>query len=271
MRADEISSHRISRRALAYVLFRKIFMSADYVLKFPCEVRKDIPEEKLVVLVGYMNLAEHLMKQIRQQDPSVSTDTILNKYEVHVSQTRPDGTRHQIPMTILELLKAAQPIREYRAHCNDCRANISDTAFGCIAKINYPIRSEVEEWLLRRLPDDVNDPELATLFRFLSDLDIDGAHVDASRSNIFELQQGLVRRWGSGSQQKQISSSQLIHMLLFGGDIAPPQANLYTRLLGLSTVLSEAHPPSSNIEQFKTFMCATVMAGRLNARISVDY
>ena len=31
-------------------------MAADYVLKFPCEVRKNVPEAKLVALVGYMSL-----------------------------------------------------------------------------------------------------------------------------------------------------------------------------------------------------------------------
>lgn len=246
-------------------------MSADFVLKFPCEVRKQVPEEKLIALVGYMHLAEYAMKQIRESDPSLSTEAILNKFEIHVSQTRPDGTRQQVPVTIIEMLKLAQPIRQYRSHCADCRANIADRDFGCIAKINYPIRAEVEEWLLARLPENINDPDLATLFRFLADLDIDGAHVDQARSQLFELPRALVRRWSDGSQQKQINSSQLIHMLVFGGDIAAQQAGLYTRLLGLSNVLQEQHVPSSNIEQFKTFMCAVVMGGRLGAKISVDY
>jgi hypothetical protein len=35
-------------------------------------------------------------------------------------------------------------------------------------------------------------------------------------------------------------------------------------------VLSDAHPPSGNIEQFKTLMCAIVMSGRLAAKITVD-
>ena len=59
-------------------------------------------------------------------------------------------------------------------------------------------------------------------------------------------------------------------MLAFGGPLGPEQAQLYTRLLGLDTILKERHPPSDQIEQFKTFFCALVMAGRLNAALDVD-
>ncbi|QBB70997.1 hypothetical protein ELE36_11910 [Pseudolysobacter antarcticus] len=245
-------------------------MAVDYVLKFPCEVRKNVPEEKLVTLVGYMSLAEFAVAEIRKSNPAVPMETILGKYEVHVNQTRPDGTTVQTPMTVGQLVAQAQSISQYRAQCSPCRANIADRPFGCIAKINYPISKESEQWLLSRLPNDSNDTNLVTLFRFLSDVKIDGRPVDTMRERLFELKEPLVRRWGVWPDQKQVTSSQIIHMLAFGGDIGPQQAALYTKLLGLAAVLSEPHPPSSNIEQFKTLMCAIVMSGRLNSAISVD-
>ncbi|GHU36437.1 hypothetical protein AGMMS50256_33020 [Betaproteobacteria bacterium] len=244
-------------------------MALDYVLQFPCEVRKNVPEPKLVALVGYMSLAEFAVAEIRKSNPTVPMETILGKYEVRVSQTRPDGTAEQVPMTVGQLVALAQPIGQYRGHCSTCRANIADRPFGCIAKINYPIPKESEEWLLSRLPGDMKDPNLL-LFRFLSDLKIDGRPVDAMRPRLFELAVPVVRRWGGPPEPKQVTSSQIIHMLAFGGNIGPQQAALYTKLLGLTSVLSDPHPPSSNIEQFKTLMCAIVMAGRLNAGISVD-
>lgn len=245
-------------------------MAAEYVLKFLCEVRKSVPEAKLVALVGYMSLAEFGVGEIRKSNPDMPMETILGKYEVHVSQRRPDGTTHQVPMTIGQLVELAEPIGQYRRHCPDCRANIADRPFGCIAKINYPIRKESEEWLLSRLPGDMNDPNLSLLFRYLADLEIDGRPIDEMRPRLFELTRPLVRRWGTPSGQKQVTSSQILHMLVFGGDIVPQQASLYTKLLGLTSVLSDPHPPSSNIEQFKTLMCAIVMSGRLNAEISFD-
>jgi len=244
-------------------------MAVDYVLKFPCEVRKNVPEAKLAALVGYMSLAEFAVAEIRKSNPSAPMEAIL-KYEVQVSQARPDGTAQQVPTTIAQLVALAQPLGQYRAHCLNCRANIADRPFGCIAKINYPIRKESEEWLLSRLPSDVKDPNLSLLFRFVSDLGIDGHPVDAMRPRLFELKAPMVRRWGAPPDQKQLTSSQIIQMLAFGGNIGPQQATLYTKLLGLTSVLSDPHPPSSNIEQFKTLMCAIVMSGRLNAEISVE-
>lgn len=245
-------------------------MALDYVLQLPCEVRKNVPETRLVALVGYMSLAEFAVAEIRKSNPTVPMETILDKYEVRVSQTRPDGTAEQVPMTVGQLVALAQPIGQYRGHCPPCRANIADRPFGCIAKINYPIRRESEEWLLSRLPGDMKDPNLLLLLRFLSDLKIDGRAVDAMRPKLFELTEPVVRRWGALPEQKQVTSSQIIHMLAFGGNIGPQQAALYTKLFGLTSVLSDPHPPSSNIEQFKTLMCAIVMAGRLNVGISVD-
>jgi hypothetical protein len=219
-------------------------MAFDYVLKFPCEVRKSVPEAKLVALVRYMSLAEFAVAEIRRSNPNVAMETILGKYEVHVSQSRPDGTATQVPMTIGQLVALAQPVRQYLGHCQKCPANIAARPFGCIAKINYPLKKESEEWLLSRLPANVADPNLSLLFRFLSDLEI-------------------------GSAQ-QVTSSQMLQILAFSGDIAPQQAALYTKLLGLNSVLSNPHPPSDNIEQFKTLMCAVVMSGRLTAEINVD-
>ena len=244
-------------------------MALDYVLQFPCEVRKNVPEAKLVALVGYMSLAEFAVAEVRKSSANLPMETI-GQYEVSASQTRPDGTVEQVPMTIEQLIALAQPIAQFRGNCPPCAANIADRAFGCIAKINYPIRKESEEWLLSRLPDDIKDPNLLLLLRCLSNLEIDGRPVEAMRPRLCELKQPVVRRWGAPPEQRQVTSSQIIHMLAFGGNIEPQQAVLFTNLLGLTSVLSDPHPPSANIEQFKTLMCAIVMAGRLKAGISVD-
>ena len=244
-------------------------MAFDYVLEFPCEVRKVVPEAKLVALVGYRSLVEFAVAEIRRQIPDASMEAILG-YTVQASQSRPDGTTTQVPMTIGELIALAKPIDQHKAHCQKCPANIAARPFGCIAKINYPLRKESEEWLLSRLTGDMTDPNLMLLFRFLSEIEVDGRPSDTMRARLFELQNPVVRRWGLPPSQNQVTSSQIIQLLLFASHIAPQQAALYTKLLGLNSVLSDPHPPSGNIEQFKTLMCAFVMAGRLNAMIRVE-
>lgn len=246
-------------------------MALDYVLRFPCEVRKQVGEDKLTTLVGYMSLAEFAVAQVRKANPDESMENILGKYQVQVQQTRPDGTVTPAPMTIGQLVAQAKAIGPHRAHCADCRANVADRPFGCIAKVNYPIRRETEEWLLARLPADAAHPNLQLLLRFLPEFQVDGRRVDAIRERLFEQKQPLARRWTTANGERQITSSQMLELLGFGGSIGPDQADLYARMLGLAGVLSEAHPPSDQIEQFKTLMCAIVMTGRLRAELHIDY
>ena len=247
-------------------------MAIDYSLNFNCDAKSNIPEEKFLLLVRGMALAEYSVQRIRQQHPDWSIQQILNDVEVNFVQTRPNGKIEEAPITIGELVARAEPLRKFKDQCKNCRANISDRSFGCVAKINYPIKKESEEWLVSRLPDDEKDPSLQVLFEFLNDLEIDGAKVDKARerAKLFELKQGAVKKWGGMFSKRKITSSQIIECMLFGGNIVPDQARLYTKILRLESVLSEPHPPSSNIEQFKTYMCAIVMAGRLNAGIKID-
>lgn len=245
-------------------------MAVDFVLQFPCEVRKRIPEAKLVELVGYRALAEFAVGEIRKTDPNVPLETLLDKYQIRVSQSRPDGTTEQVPMTVGQVAALARPLEPFRAQCGPCRANVADRPFGCIGKINYPIRKESEAWLLSRLPADAQDPGLSKLFQLFVDFRIDGKPVDGVRDRLCESKEPLVRRWMTASGVRAVSSSQILQMLAFVGAIVPPQAQAYTFVLGLERVLSDPHPPSANIEQFKTFMCAVVMAGRLDADIRVQ-
>lgn len=244
-------------------------MALDYVLNYPCEVRKAIPDIKLSLFVGYKSLVDFAVAEIRKSNPSISNEIIKN-YQIGVSQRRPDGITEQVPMRIGDLMERVQSIDKYKVYCSDCRACVADREFGCYAKINYPIKREVEEWLLARLPDDPNNPDLLLLFRYLSDLKIDGRPIDQLRSQIFEAKSSLRRGWESKEGLKIISSSQIIYVLAFGGKIGPQQSLLYTKIFNLAGVLSEKHPPSSNIEQFKTLICAIVMSAQLQSEIEFD-
>lgn len=248
-------------------------MAIDYDLQMPCEVRKSMPEAKLLAMVRHLEIAEFAIEKLKVTEPKSDMNAILNNYKIEIAVNEPDGTAREMPVTIAQILAMVAPLENLKHNCAPCRANVSDRNFGCIAKINYPVSTEAEEWLLARLPDDVKSPSLSLLFKFLADLEIDGSPVDSfrNRPKMFVSKSSAVRTWGGWFDKKKISSSQLLHMLAFGGTIGPEQAQLYTKLFNLSSILSESHPPSPQIEQFKTFFCAIVMAGRLNAKILVDY
>lgn len=247
-------------------------MAIDYVLRMPCEVRNAFPEEKLVSMVRQWGIADFAIGKLRQAYPGEDIRTLAEKYTVEVAVNGPDGTARRTPMTVAQIMSMVSPLGGVRQHCGPCRANVSDRHFGCIAKINYPISRETETWLLARLPDDENNPDLALLFKFLADLQIDGAPVDAlrNRDTMFEAKTAPFRTWGAIFDRRKITSSQILHMLAFGGAIGPQQAQLYTRMLGLGSVLTQPHPKSDQVEQFKTFFCGVVMAGRLNVPIDVS-
>ena len=247
-------------------------MPVDFSLQLPCEVRKAMPEPKLVSMVRHRTLAEFAQAQYKAAHPEMDDQAIRKRVTLDIMMKMPDGTAREMPAPLVEIFGMTKELDAWRAKCPTCRANVSDRAFGCIGKINYPIAPEAESWLLSRLPADPQDAALTLLFKFLADLDIDGLLVDKARSkaHLFAQRRSAIRHWGDGVARRSLTSSQLLQMLLFGGNIIPQQAALYTRLLGLESVLKDPHPPSANIEQFKTFSCAVVMAGRLNCALAVD-
>jgi hypothetical protein len=247
-------------------------MAADYSLQFPCEVRKIIPEAKLVQMVKHRFTAQFAVARFRDANPAFDPSGIPDAVEVQIAVRGPDGDAREVKATVAQLLAATAPLDDHRSACRDCRANVNDRPFGCIGKINYPIESVAEAWLVSRLPEDADSPSLSLLFKFLKELEVDGApvHQIRSRSNILQSKSPATKTWGSWPNKKQISSDQLLQMLLFAGDARPQNAQLLTKLLNLSGVLSEPHPQSSNIEQFKSFFCALVMAGRLNCSVAIE-
>lgn len=247
-------------------------MAIDFALQLPCAVRNDIPEAKLLSLVKHWGIVEIAISQFRETYPHYDMATIARECTVHIGVLGPDGIARQTPVTVAQLLSLIAPLEGVKGHCNGCPANVSGRSFGCIGKVNYPITSEAEAWLLSRLPEDAKGPSLSLLFKFLADLEIDGAQVDPqrTRAQMFELKAPAVRKWGGWFDKKQITSSQLLYMLAFGGNIGPQQAQLYTKLLSLTSIPSEPRSPCSIVEQFKIFMLAISMAARLEANLLVD-
>jgi hypothetical protein len=247
-------------------------MAIDYALQFPCEVRKSIPEAKLITLIKYWGTAEFAIGKFKEIYPHYDMATIINKCTIEMDVAGSDGTARQASVTIAQILSLIAPLEGVKGHCKGCRANVSGQSFGCIGKVNYPITIEAETWLLSRLPNNEKSPSLSLLFKFFSDLEIDGAPVDLHRTRVqmFERKTPVVRNWGGWFNKKQISSSQIIHMLAFGGNIGAQQALLYTKLLGLTLIQSEQRSSSNAVEQFKIFMWAIIMAGKLNVSLLVD-
>jgi hypothetical protein len=247
-------------------------MAIDYAIQLPCAVRQQVPEPKLLSMVKYKDRAQFAIEQFRQAQPGMDLATIVNECTVRILVQTPEGVSREMPVTIAQMLSMVAPLEHLKGACKGCPANVWGRDFGCIGGVNYPIATQVEEWLVARMPDDAKSPGMELLFKFLADLDIDGAPVEAhrARKEMFESRTPAVRKWGSWfARKKQLSSSQVLHMLAFGGPIGPQQAQLYTKLLDLVDMKADRSSAKAT-EQFRAFLRAIVTAGKLNAGVHVD-
>ena len=247
-------------------------MAVDYTVQYPCQVRSHVPEPKLQVMVRYRHLARFAIEKAKAGRPGVDTDTIIDTTEVHIQITGPDGVAQERPVTIRELLKAVAPLDTLERACQSCPANVGGGGFGCFGKVNYPIARSTEEWLLARLPHDVKDPGLSMLFKFLTDVGVDGAPVNEIRQNarIFESTTPIVREWKGLFSRKTVDSSQILQMLVFSDQIKPPGiTRTFAHLLNLGADHSDV-PDSMALRQFKTFLRAYVVSARVEANLYVD-
>jgi hypothetical protein len=247
-------------------------MALDYTIQLPCSVREALPEEKLFALVKRKDKVEGAIAQFRAQYPHEALDRILAAGRLTISVRTPEGYTREMPVSLAQLLRSVAPLDEVKHTCGTCAANLTGRDFGCIGRVDYPVARAAEEWLLARLPDDYWDGNLVMLFKSLADLEVDGAPVEAIRARgaTFEAGAPVSRQWGGLLTKKQISSSQLLHLLAFGGHLSARQAQLYTRLLGLLAIPLEPPSGDDSIEALKTFLCAIALAGRLNAGVLID-
>ena len=248
-------------------------MAIEFALQKPCAARRHTPEVKLRSMVRHRDIAEFAIARFREKFPHADPETLTAKCTVEIAVKRPDGTPIQTQVTVGKLQEMIEPLAELDGECKGCPANVSGRSFGCIGKLDTPLRKEAEEWLLARLPDDAKDANLAQLLKHLAELGIDGAPVEEqrSRARMFERKEAAVRKWGGWFGAKtQITSSQLLQMLAFDDSIAPEQAQLYTRLLGLARPAPEPQSPSEAVQQIRLFLRAINLAGRLNARMVVE-
>jgi hypothetical protein len=88
---------------------------------------------------------------------------------------------------------------------------------------------------------------------------------------MFEAKTSPFRTRGGVFDRLKITSSLLLHMLVYGGTTIGPKQRSCTRGCSVSIrSCPRKHPPSDQIEQFKTFFCGVVMAGRLDVHLDVD-
>ncbi len=136
-------------------------------------------------------------------------------------------------------------LRPLAFHCARCPASYNSRAYGCFGMVQGPLSSEGEEWLLGLLPESLQprkkgaepDPRAVytrQLIARLAELGATGKLVDERyRPGLLERRRPAQRRYGSMFRPVSVTSSQLLQVLLFSGVVAPLDAELAMRALGV--------------------------------------
>jgi hypothetical protein len=249
-------------------------MAIDYAIQFPCDVRRKMPDAQLLSMVKLRNRAEFAVEELRRRQPDLDRQAI-NAYELVMGVITPEGVSRQAGVPIGTVLASVAPLDALADGCRNCPASLTGAGFGCIGGVNYPLTKTTEEWLVSRLPDDVKSPSLSMLLSFIADVGFDGRPVDSQRArdDLYELKAPVVRKWGGWLSKTKITSSEILHMLAFQGSLPPEITITLTKLLRLDgepAKSSDPHADDGGIRQFKAFMRAHVIAGRLKSTLFID-
>lgn len=252
-------------------------MSIDYMILYPCDIRKNMPPEQMWRLLAARNRARAAVAELRRANPALSEEAIIADCKLTVDVRQADGTVGAQQIGVSELVAQAAPLERLAPLCKGCPARVRDRSFGCTGHVNYPISSAVEEFLVSRLPEDHKAPTLKALLGLLEEQGILGRQIDVQRNDAtrYERRAPALRKWGSWLSRKTVSSSQILQLLLTLNEMKPELLSSIAKMLWLPDVPAIPKAPNpkkdnDGIAQMKGFMAAVVIAGRTNAQLHVE-
>lgn len=262
-------------------------MAIDYLLAVKCEPQQVLGAEKLVELHRTRVLARSALLHMREDGDQREPREI----EIQLTMRNPEGDSAR-GVTLQDLLNESAPLDHVVDACKACPADLP-REFACHRRIRYPIPERVEEWLMARLPANLQCAAGALLVRGLGEFSWDGAptaKLRAAGTTYFESRAPYGVRWQADDGSNiEMSSDQLFQMMFLVGPLNPAHClmlALFTGVIphdtslhdlkdgtGRTRVLGEAHVPSQadpDIEQFAAFLRALAVAARLDVPILVD-
>jgi hypothetical protein len=117
---------------------------------------------------------------------------------------------------------AEQSIDEkaHAANCPTCK--LLGRPLACVGVIPTPLPARVEEWLVQRLPEDIESVGGFLLRKAIGDFGYDGARArDLRKAGRLEAPGPFERHYGPFFRRFVVGSEQIVEELLCAGDIAP--------------------------------------------------
>lgn len=262
-------------------------MAIDYLVAYPCDAQRTLGAEKLVELHRTRVLARSMLMHMRNDGDSREPHEI----EIQLTMRQPEGDSAR-GVTLADLIAESAPLESVSDACKSCPAGFTHD-FGCHRRIRYPIPERVEEWLMARLPTNLQCSAGALLVRGLGEFAWDGApaaRLRASGTTYFESRAPYGVRWeAEDGSLIEMSSDQLFQMMFMVGPLNPAHClmlALFTGVIphdtplhdlkdgaGRERAFARAQLPTStdpDIEQLAAFLRALLVGARLEVPILVD-
>lgn len=118
-------------------------MAIDFVVDFPCAVKKQLTTDGLVAMMKERGRANTLLEMLQQD--GMTRDEALQK-EITIQLMTTEGVVEQKKMAVQEMMARAEPLTLLSQHCSGCKA-ARGRSFGCCDVVNYPLSQAGEEWL----------------------------------------------------------------------------------------------------------------------------
>ena len=119
--------------------------------------------------------------------------------------------------------KLAEEACDEKTHVSNCRTcRLLGRPFACVGLIPAPLPAKTEEWLVQRLPDDIESVGGFLLRKAIGDFGYDGARArELRQKGRLEAPGPFERHYGPFFRRFVVSSEQILEELLCAGDIAP--------------------------------------------------
>lgn len=209
-------------------------MGIDYVVDYDCEPKRALGLDHILELLKDRSRAVAALELLRKKGVP---DRPLDQVEFEFVARTPEGDMAPRRVRVKEVLDKASALEEFAPACDDCPANNTGRAYGCVGSIGYPLSQVGEVWLLGRVQ---RGPGSDLLRALLKELALDGADIAKMRAagtTFFEARIAPQR----GDLGFELATDQLLEVIFCKGHLVPSHASIV--LIALSALRLERPVP----------------------------
>jgi hypothetical protein len=209
-------------------------MGIDYVVDYDCEPKQALGLDHILDLLKDRSRALAALELLQRKGIG---DMPIDQVEFEFVARTPEGDMAPRRVKVKSVLDKASALEEFAPACDDCPANNTGRAYGCVGSIGYPLSQVGEVWLLGRVH---RGPGSDLLKALLKELALDGSDIAKMRAaggTFFEARVAPHR----SDLGFELATDQLLEVIFCKGHLVPAHAAIV--LIALSALRLERPVP----------------------------